>query len=87
MITPPVPVNVAGNSPDVAVYAAGLLYCSVAVCAVGYGSGCTTTVAVPSMESKLFTVGAWRMVFAPEPESIRLSYVVTLHGLERLRCN
>ena len=80
MITPPVPVNGVIHSSDVAVYAAGLLYCSVAFAPYVTTPVVTTTDAVPSRESKLFTVGVVAKVFAPEPESIRLSYVVTLHA-------
>jgi hypothetical protein len=38
----------------------------------------TAAVAVPSMESMPFTVGVVANVFAPEPESVKFEYAVTL---------
>ena len=72
IMIPPVAVKGVIHSSAVAVYAAGLLYCSVAFGPYVITPAVTMTVAVPSKESTPLTVGVVANVFIPEPESVRL---------------
>ena len=78
-ITPPLPPNGLGHSVAPIVLFVAVLYCSVApLPKVTEPAAVIAIVADPSIESTPFTVGVVANVFAPEPETVRLEYVVTL---------